>query len=41
MNELVTVDALCLKSVGYSETDGIVTLYASGRGKISAKVCVD
>ena len=38
MNERITLDGLCIKSVGYGETDAIITLYAAGRGKISAKV---
>ena len=36
--ETLTLDCLCLKSVNWSESDRIVTLYAAGVGKISAKV---
>ena len=38
MNELITLDGLCIKSVDYGETDAIINVYATGRGKISAKV---
>lgn len=38
MKELIGLDALCIKSVGYGESDSIITLYAAGRGKVSAKV---
>ena len=38
MNELITLDGLCIKSVDYGETDAIINIYAAGRGKISAKV---
>ena len=40
MNELITLEGLCIKSVGYGETDAIINIYAAGRGKISAKVRV-
>ena len=38
MNELITLDGLCIKSVHYGETDAIINVYATGKGKISAKV---
>ncbi|MDE6550282.1 MAG: DNA repair protein RecO [Clostridia bacterium] len=36
--DTLTLDCLCLKSVNWSESDRIVTLYAVDTGKISAKV---
>lgn len=38
MNEILTLDGLCIKSVAYGESDNIITIYADKRGKLSAKV---
>ncbi len=34
--DIVSLDCLCLKSIDYKDNDRLVTLYASGKGKLTA-----
>lgn len=34
--DIVSLDCLCLKAIDYKDNDRLVTLYASGKGRLTA-----
>lgn len=38
MENTLTCDGLCLRNMPYKDSDALITVYAAGRGKITAKV---